>query len=136
MISEARIVPTTAPLAISRVSGYALVWGASPAPLTNADGKQYVEVFRKGCFANSILRSDIIATINGERIGSSAHGHLRVLEDSIGLWFEIEATAELVNAKAVKFEFVRTRAGGEKWNEDKTQRELLDVDLISIGLEA
>ncbi|MCL2647711.1 MAG: HK97 family phage prohead protease [Phycisphaerales bacterium] len=151
MIPEERIAVAPKPSSVSRVSGYALLWGEKNGPVANAKGK-HIEIFRKGCFVESILRGDVTGTIgfgdDAEVIGCRSDGRVRVVENDVGLWYEMTvpegvSAEEMLSPASVRIVFQsklprgRGDAQGEKWSDGEDGqrvREILDADLVSVGI--
>ena len=144
MTPEERLLPHPTPSRVaSRVSGYLVEWDKPSDPIPNATGNTHVEIYRKGCFARSVLRADIPATLgsgsSAVRIGCKSEGKLKLKEDDVGLWYEVTVPAAhtpeaFLTAKSSRLVFALRNQQSDRWSKDMATREILDVDLNEIGL--
>lgn len=129
--------------AFSRIAGYLVEWDKPSEPLQRADGGTYVEIFRKGCFARSVLQVDVPVSLgkgrDAVRVGCKSAGKLKLKEDDVGLWYELAVPAghqphALLAAPKARIVFALRNTQSDRWSADKATREILDVDLTEVGL--
>lgn len=126
-----------------RLSGYAATFGTE----ARIDGR-YIEIIAPGAFADSLRsNADILALADHDPrsvLARTKSGTLRLSEDSRGLAFDLDvppttlgndmlALAERGDLGGMSFGF-RVRRDGERWNSDRTRRELRSVDLAEISV--
>ena len=131
----------------NKVGGYAAVYNSESEDLGG-----FVEVIRPGAFKRSLNGNpDVVALVHHRPelvLGRTSAGTLRLLEDARGLQFEIDlpdttagrdimVSVERGDVRGASFAF-SVPDKGQVWNfgEDRTLRELLDVNVHDITLTA
>jgi phage head maturation protease len=125
------------------VGGFALVWDR-PHQAVDAQGKTFDEVFRRGCFRETVAHSDVVVKVESrEVIARKAEGRLWLRETPLGLEYEITVDeryeAAVRAAGGVRVTFAVEHAGGaagDRWTDEgaKRLREILRARLSEIVL--
>lgn len=129
------------------IAGYAVKWGKLSHPM--GSGKKFQETFIKGAFEETIKRDDQRALFNHDTscvLGRTKNNTLRLIEDDIGLRFEIDlASTSLGNdiyesvsrgdIDGVSFGFLKQK---DIWNENNkgvirtiTKAKLLEISPVT-----
>ncbi len=112
---------TALPPSITAIGGYLFKWADAPAQRTDAHGKPYLERFERGCFAESLVKGDQIATIGGNRVASKSEGSFRLRDDPTGLRWELivaDEVAELAKRiKGSRIIFSLSGQNSDRWEE-------------------
>jgi HK97 family phage prohead protease len=128
------------------IVGYAAVFDSLSNELPLSEGRKFRELIRRGAFAESLKRDDVIARFeHRDLLGRTGNGTLRLIEDSYGLRFELDMAATSIgrdlltliqrgDVRGSSFSF-RVKVGGDKWTQDERGaiRELLSVTLIDVS---
>lgn len=123
--------------------GYAVKWGLRSHKIAN----RFFEVFEKGAFAEAIQKNDIRALWSHDKskvLGRTKNNTLRLLEDDVGLRFEIDLpnntlgndTLESVNrgdVDGVSFGFRTIGQNWEKRSASEVIRKVTKADLFEIS---
>lgn len=127
---------------------------AAPFNSLSLDLGGFREKIRPGAFSRTIRDGHPIFAVHhhhyGNLLGSTQGRTLSLSEDDRGLYFEIElpdtslgrdvhALVKRGDLASMSFSFLVNGARGERWYEtddDKIERELLDVDLLEISTVA
>lgn len=75
------------------IVGYAVKWDKPSQTLKTTDGKQFIEIFKRGAFSETLLTEDQRALWNHDTsniLGRVKSGTLRLEEDDVGLRFELD----------------------------------------------
>lgn len=128
------------------LEGYAAVFDA-PTRISGWEGN-FTETVRKGAFARAVRQNPrpVLQFDHGQHplLGSIPIGAVSSLkEDQRGLYVQArihdnwmtEPVRDAIRSEAIRgmsFRF-RVPEGGDEWNDDGTQRSLIDVDLLELG---
>lgn len=125
------------------VEGYAVKWGLRSHKI----GNRFYEVFHKGAFVEAVSKNDIRALWSHDTskiLGRTKNETLKLLEDEIGLRFELELpsttlgndTFESINrgdVDGVSFGFRAISQDWDKRSNDEVIRNITKADLFEIS---
>jgi uncharacterized protein len=126
-----------------KIVGYAAVFDSW------TDLGEFREVIRSGAFARAIREGqDVRALVNHDPnhlVGRTGNGTLHMVEDGRGLRVEIDPPDTQVGRDAVRmiedgymdamsFAFRVPSRSAQRWNQDQTERELLDLDVFDVSV--
>lgn len=124
------------------LSGYAVKWNTESNPIGLF--RKFKEQFRNGSFTESLRKNNQYALWSHDPkqpIGSIESGTLRLMEDHVGLRFEIDLGQGPLDqqiyenvkrgiVKGVSFGF---RNAVDKWDESRTKRTITEAELIEVS---
>ncbi len=109
---------------------------------------QFLEMIQPGAFSNTIMRDDVRCLFNHDAnylLGRKSSGTLRMWEDNVGLWMEVDVNPDDPQAVAIFSKIKRRDITGQSFSfynpkdiwdftdEDTPRRTLVEVDLVDIG---
>lgn len=107
------------------------------------NGRQFTEVIRAGAFRSS-MTGDVLCCFNhdvNQLLGRTSSGTLSLIDSPEGLKWSVQLASTAAHIKELvergdvtgcSFTFT-TRSGGERWTENRTNRELVDLNLYELG---